>query len=420
MSYTEQIIKISIEGVATKIETVLNIISTVLFQEGKISQEYKFDIDIEKAKYIRKSKLSTKDKVTALIHLVDRNFIAEDYTNYTEIYTINFCTNWDNLEDINKILADYQAYEFDKNKVEYINISGVRYNINKINTSYDILPKDNANDGTGEDKAYLYLMTTWNIMSGIADSEDIVVKIDDKELPQMGLVHDISKVSLSTKERTVLGFNQSIPSSTIDTVTLVLPYIPSHEKINEIFLDSRSKTLINKKYKVEVTISGNKIIDGDYYISASTFSDDKPSPIIFGVSFISDFPTQKIFIKKKEQDETEYKEMILYSYTITKSYNTDKTPILNKDNDNVKSIPISYTRVISLSTPIIPGSYTDDLEVELLNDNVESLYDIKIIKNISGNSLEFEYNLNIADISIETTLNPQGTLIVVLEEREDF
>ena len=28
MSYTEQIIKISIEGVATKIETVLNIIST--------------------------------------------------------------------------------------------------------------------------------------------------------------------------------------------------------------------------------------------------------------------------------------------------------------------------------------------------------------------------------------------------------
>ena len=228
------------------------------------------------------------------------------------------------------------------------------------------------------------------------------------------------KVSLSTKERTTLGFNQSIPSSTIDTVTLVLPYIPSHEKINEIFLDSRSKTLINKKYPLEVTISGNKIIDGDYYISASTFSDDKPSPIIFGVSFISDFPTQKIFIKKKEQDSTEYKEMILYSYTITKSYNTDKTPILNKDNDNVKSIPISYTRVISLSTPIIPGSYTDDLEIELLNDNVESLYDIKIIKNIASTSLEFEYNLNIADISIETTLNPQGTLIVVLEEREDF
>ena len=54
-------------------------------------------------------------------------------------------------------------------------------------------------------KAYLYLMTTWNIMSGIADSEDIVVKIDGKEIPHMGLVHDISKGIIINKGKNNIG-----------------------------------------------------------------------------------------------------------------------------------------------------------------------------------------------------------------------
>lgn len=420
MNYINRQIKITPQAVANMKEGVLNEISEALYDSGEITKKFLFKIEYDEKRWRRfeKSILEPDDTLINGVLIVNGSTpIVSDFIQYTEYYMLTFLSTYSNRDELEIIFREFQAFEATVNKSETTTINGTKYSISKIIDGASMPNKTDALDGSAEDKAYFYLTDNWTFSIYIMNSNDIKLTINNEVIEYISLTHDLIKNNIASSLKSGSGKTLDKSILTSNTINLILPLVSNKYTQIELFLDSRNSKLVNKTYNVKLEFENGTIFEEEMEILFSSFTDNRPNNLAFSVMLGTKKGSQQIQIKIPGEDL--YQTVDYSEFRIEKVISGPQDPSILED-DSTKMIPSISSRLIYLLIPLTKDRTIENiqslLELDIYTENVEALYDIRIIKH----GIVMDYEMVLTNGLIGITEEADEYIAVTFTERRDL
>ena len=375
----------------------LNDISYALFQEGELINKIVMNGTSDLAVYERfqtgEFSIDEYEFVTPFIlESKEFNQIAESYTRYEESFELRIYGFMKHKTDIEKIFNTYTNVENTVNRVVSLGNYRVEKGVGKLQITSEFLP---AQDGSNEQRFEGILSFAWGFAEGIVTTDDIIIKIDDVEIPYNAAGINTEKRGTNTIDMTSSGISEHLSSLTGYSVALSLPFLTSNTKLVELFNDIWNKTY-NKQYKLTIDIMNVIHFEDMVTLSEGIFIGVKPSILDFDVTLKRVPKSTKVYINdilvpildfgftNKAETDAIVKVNEESTVSVFTSSNFGINLVLPLDEDGNNSV------IESIMSDTLHGTYGNSYKIRVIRNSIDITYDVILTNGIYN----FDINSN--------------------------
>lgn len=389
-------------------ETALNTTAANKYAAEEVTDKIVFNVTADYQLYERLQKgeyaLDDYQNVTpVIIARVDHYEYPADYLRYEETYEIKVYGYADQLVSLEKILKEFTVEENTTNKSVVISPFRITKEQEDISFGIELDAMDGSLnkriEGTGE--------FTWTFLDGVMTSYDIIIKIDNEEMPYLAFGFNDSIGSIQNETIDAAGQTSSILANSAYEMILTLPYISTSPVIKALYKEFYEGTY-NKLHTLTYYDSAlNETFTFDVRVGSKMFADERPRILDFTITLIRVYEQVTITIDGVHVPVLNFEiQSGAQLSTSTKINSSDaKSVNMGENFQMLLTIPIddsTNTKIDELLQQVINYDFSTPHQVELTKGSINKIYDVLI------------YNGN---YSFEG--NPQGIINLTLVEQDD-
>jgi len=381
--------------IAALVETALNAKAIELYDAETVDDKVVFNVtaDFQLYERMQKAEYETDDYqefTPVIIARINHYEYPADYLRYEEKYKIGMYGYSDQLVSLERIIKAYVVDENTTNKSVVVSPFRITKETADVSFDLDIEPMD----GSLAKRVIGAGSFAWTFLDGIMTSYDIIIKIDNEEMPYIS--YDFADDPSTIQSQTIgtSGQTANIIGTSFYEIQLVLPYISTSTVIKALYKEFYEGTY-NKKHTL--TYYDTALAETFTFEVVNTrrrFADTRPKVLDFAISLRRIYPTVTVTIDTVSVPviDFEFNSGALLSTTTSINDEETENAFLGKNYQVSMQLDVSDTS----------NTKTQELLLAVLQRNFGTPHTIAFVKGTISES----YNVYLNGGTYKWQLNP--------------
>lgn len=367
--------------IAALVETALNAKAIALYDATTVDDKIVFNVTADFQLYERMQKAEYEvgdyQKFTpVIIARIDHYEYPADYLRYEEKYSIGMYGYSDQLISLERIIKAYVVDENTTNKSVVVSPFRITKETADVSFDLDIEPSDGSLDkrvmGAGS--------FAWTFLDGIMTSYDIIIKIDNEEMPYISYDFADEPSTIQTQTIDTSGHTANIVGTSFYEIQLVLPYISTSTVIKALYKEFYEGSYNKKHVLTYYDTALNETFTYNVVSTSRRFADIRPKVLDFAISLRRIYPTVTVTI------DTVSVPVVDFSFNAGAELSTT-TGINDEDAENA-FLGNSYQINMQLDISDTSNTKTQELLLAILQQNFETPHTIAFVKGTISESYD--------------------------------